>query len=264
LVLALGDTAEFIRLQDQWRLVGGTAVSPFAGVMAGANFTTRPQFDSGKSLATTEFVQRAQGNFAGRFDIAALPATLSVSAAGHRIVLGTSGTLTLPPVSSVPTGAKFYLFNASPGLITVVRQGTDVLSAFASGSVASVALISASNIVITAGNGQWVVEEGLSSLKYSAEFGSYWGGNGYHRLPSGAIEQWGSGVTDANGYVYVTFPIPFPNAVRNVSLTHVGTMCLMHALMGSAAGPSGCTLRVQNSANASQAGWTVWWRAVGN
>jgi hypothetical protein len=264
LVLALGDTAEFIRLQDQWRLIGGTVALRFAGTLSGSHFVTQPQFDSGKSLATTEFVQRGQGNFAGRVDILALPATLNISSAGNRIVINAAGTLTLPPISSVPTGTNFYLYNAFSGVITIVRQGTDVISSFNNGSLASVTLQSASNIVITAGNGQWVVENGVSALKYANEFASLWAGNGYQRLPSGAIEQWGTGVTDANGYVYVTFPIPFPNAPRNIALTHVGSQCLMHALMGAGLGASGCTLRVQNSANASQAGWTVHWRAIGN
>ncbi|CAI8838399.1 phage tail protein [Pseudomonas sp. IT-P260] len=264
LVLALGDTAEFIRLQDQWRLVGGTIALRFAGVMAGENFTTRPLFDNSKALATTEFAQRAQGNFGGRFDIAALPATLSVAAAGQRIVLAASGTLTLPPVNSVPTGTNFFLFNTTPGVVNIVRQGTDLITAMSVNSMTSVPLQSLSTIVITAGNGQWVVESGMSALKYAPEFGSSFGNSGYQRLPSGAIEQWGTGVTDANGYVYVTFPIPFPNAPRNITLTHVGSMCLMHALMGAGLGASGCTLRVQNAAGTAQALWSVQWRAVGN
>jgi hypothetical protein len=264
LVLALGDTAEFIRLQDQWRLVGGSALLRFAGTMSGAHFTTQPQFDNGKALATTEFAQRAQGNFAGRVDIGALPASLTASAAGCRIVLAASGTLTLPPVASVPTGTNFFLFNTTPGVVTIARQDTDLISAMSVNSMTSVTLQSLSTIVITAGNGQWVVEDGMSALKYAPEFASFWGGSGYHRLPSGAIEQWGSGVTDANGYVYVTFPIPFPNAPRNITPMHVGSLCLMHAVMGAGLGAAGCTLRVQNQSGASQAGWTVWWRAVGN
>ncbi|QXZ13069.1 phage tail protein [Pseudomonas sp. AO-1] len=267
LVLALGDTAEFIRLQDQWRLIGGTVALRFAGTMSGAHFSTQPQFDSGKALATTEFAQRAQGNFAGRFDIAALPATLSVAAAGHRIVLAASGTLTLPPVNSVPTGTNFFMFNTTPGVVNIVRQGTDVISAMSVNSLTSVPLQSLSTIVITAGNGQWVVEDGMSALKYAPEFACYtasgMGGNGYQRLPSGAIEQWGSGQTDANGYVYITFPIPFPNGLRNIAPVHVGSLCLMHALMGGSVTTTGCTVRVQNQSGASQVNWTVWWRAIG-
>ncbi|MBY8959143.1 phage tail protein [Pseudomonas sp. MIS38] len=264
LVLALGDTAEFIRLQDQWRLVGGSVLLRFAGTMSGAHFITQPQFDSGKALATTEFVQRALGNFAGRVDIGALPATLSASAAGCRIVLAASGTLTLPLVASVPTGTNFYLFNTTPGVVTITRQGADIISALTVNSQASVTLQSLSTIVITAGNGQWVVESGMSALKYAPEFASSWGGSGYHRLPSGLIEQWGTGMTDANGYVYVTFPIPFPNGLRNIMPMHVGSSCLMHAVMGVGLGATGCTLRLQNQSGAAQANWQTYWRAIGN
>lgn len=264
LVLALGDTAEFIRLQDQWRLVGGSVLLRFAGTMSGAHFITQPQFDSSKALATTEFAQRVQGNFAGRVDIGALPATLSASAAGCRIVLAASGTLTLPLVASVPTGTNFYLFNTTPGVVTIARQGADIISALTVNSQASVTLQSLSTIVITAGNGQWVVESGMSALKYAPEFASSWGGSGYHRLPSGLIEQWGTGMTDANGYVYVTFPIPFPNGLRNIMPMHVGSSCLMHAVMGAGLGATGCTLRLQNQSGAAQANWQTYWRAIGN
>ncbi|WP_052229454.1 gp53-like domain-containing protein [Pseudomonas fluorescens] len=226
--------------------------------------TTAPQFDNDKTLATTEFVQRAQGNFAGRVDIGALPATLSAAAAGHRIVLAASGTLTLPSVNSVPTGTNFFLFNTTPGVVNIARQGTDVISAMSVNSLNSVTLQSLSTILITAGNGQWVVEDGMSSLKYAPEFGSFWAGSGYYRLPSGAIEQWGVGVTDANGYVYVTFPIPFPNLVRNITPMHFGSSALMHAVMDTNYTPTGCRLRVQNAAGAASVGWQVFWRALGN
>ena len=265
LVLALGDTAEFIRLQDQWRLVGGSVLLRFAGTMSGAHFITQPQFDSSKALATTEFAQRAQGNFAGRVDIGALPASLTASAAGCRIVLAASGTLTLPPVASVPTGTNFFLFNTTPGVVTVARQGTDVISAMSVNSMTSIPLPSLSTIKVTAGNGQWVVEDGMAALKYAPEFAcSFSGSNGYQRLPSGAIEQWGMGVTDANGYVYVTYPIPFLNAVRNVTPMHFGSSALMHAVMDTNFTLTGCRIRVQNASGAAAVGWQVFWRALGN
>lgn len=263
LVLALGDTAEFIRLENQWRLVGGTAALAFAGVMAGPNFTTRPQFDTGRALATTEFVQRAQGNFAGRVDIAALPATLSVAAAGHRIVLAASGTLTLPPVASVPTGTNFYLFNTTPGMVTIARQGTDLIGALTGNSLTSVTLQSLSTIVITAGNGQWVVEDGMSALKYAPEFACNNAVAGWVKNPSGLIEQWGVGTTDANGQVYVSFPLAFSGAgVRNVSLLHQGGLPVMACVVAGTLNNSGCTLRVAQ-ASGGQAGWSVLWRVIG-
>lgn len=264
LVLALGDTAEFIRLQDQWRLVGGSVLLRFAGTMGGAHFVTQPQFDSGKALATTEFAQRAQGNFAGRVDIGALPASLTASAAGCRIVLAASGTLTMPPVASVPTGTKFFLFNTTPGVVTIARQGADVISAMSVNSMTSVTLQSLSTIEITAGNGQWVVESGMSALKYAPEFGGSWAASGYQKLPSGFIDQWGTGSTDASGNIYVTFQTAFPNAARNVIAFHTGTAGIMGCVVFGSLTKSGCTLRFQNQSGAAQAGWTVYWRASGD
>jgi hypothetical protein len=38
-------------------------------------------------------------------------------------------------------------------------------------------------------------------------------GNGYQKLPSGVIIQWGAATTPAGGALLVNFPIPFPNSV---------------------------------------------------
>ncbi|WP_445707321.1 gp53-like domain-containing protein, partial [Burkholderia thailandensis] len=48
------------------------------------------------------------------------------------------------------------------------------------------------------------------------------GGAGYERSPTGRIEQWGQGATDANGEVSIVFPKRFPNACFNVAANHVG------------------------------------------
>lgn len=262
-VLALGDTAEFIRLQDQWRLVGGSVLLRFAGTMSGAHFITQPQFDSSKALATTEFVQRSQGNFSGQTTINTSATTLTAAMAGRRIVGALAGTWTLPLLTASPVGSKFYIQNSSSGDIVVNRQGTDIIVALAK-TVNSVIIPMGSSGVLVCGETNWVFEEGAAALKYSTEFASSISGSGWAKNANGLIEQWGTGVTDANGYVYITFPIPFPNAPRNLSLTHVGSQCLMHALMGAGLGATGCTLRVQNAAGGAQAGWTVWWRAGGN
>jgi hypothetical protein len=263
LVLSLGDTAEFIRLQDQWRLIGGTAALRFAGTLSGAHFFTQPQFDSSKSMATTEFVQRAQGNFSGQTTINTSATTLTPTMAGRRIVGSLAGTWTLPLLTASPVGSKYYIQNSSSGDIVVSRQGTDTIVALAK-TVNSVIIPMGSSGVLVCGETNWVFEEGVAALKYSTEFASSISGAGWAKNANGLIEQWGTGVTDANGYVYVTFPIPFPNAPRNITLTHVGSMSLMHALMGAGLGATGCRLRVQNAAGTSDPNWTVHWRAIGN
>lgn len=224
---------------------------------------TPAQFDNSLKISTTEFAQRAQGNFAGRVDIAALPATLSATAAGNRIVLAASGTLTLPLVSSVPTGTNFFLFNTTPGVVNIARQGTDLISAMSVNSMTSVTLQSLSTIQITAGNGQWVVEGGMSALKYAPEFACSSGVTGWVKNPSGLIEQWGQGKTDVNGQVYVSFPLAFTGAgVRNISLLHQGGLPVMSCVVAGSVTNTGCTLRVAQ-ASGGQADWSVQWRVIG-
>jgi hypothetical protein len=265
LVLALGDTAKFIRLQDQWLLVGGTVALRFAGTMSGPNFVTAPKFDNSQRLATTEFAQRAQGSYADSVSYSG-NTTLTAADVGRLVAIGgVSATVTLPDAGPVPMGAVItVLASTTAGLTIQAKAGQSLVSL--SSVAGPLAVLPASMSVlrrINDGTG-WVLEDGDSALKYSPHFASSIAGAGWAKRPDGLIEQWGSGVTDANGYVYVTFPIPFPTALRNVMPMHVGGLCLMHAVMGEGLGKTGCTLRVQNSANASSVNWTVWWRAIGN
>ncbi|WP_425439655.1 MULTISPECIES: gp53-like domain-containing protein [Pseudomonas] len=46
------------------------------------------------------------------------------------------------------------------------------------------------------------------------------------------MEQWGVGTTDANGDVYITFPISFPTAFSSLVATHVGGDGAMVILVG--------------------------------
>lgn len=49
--------------------------------------------------------------------------------------------------------------------------------------------------------------------------------NGYQKLPGGLIIQWATELAPSNtgGWIFVTFPIAFPNACLNISLTTVAT-----------------------------------------
>jgi len=51
--------------------------------------------------------------------------------------------------------------------------------------------------------------------------------NGYQKLPTGLIIQWGRGLTtsDSNGIASFTFPIAFPNACFQVVAVDVGDAC---------------------------------------
>jgi hypothetical protein len=62
--------------------------------------------------------------------------------------------------------------------------------------------------------GVWAVTSGSSVLGYTAAFGSLKSANGYQKLPSGVIIQWGATMlTVANSWQPVTLPMALPNAV---------------------------------------------------
>lgn len=195
-----------------WTLEGGGGALKYSPIMSGAHWITAPQFDSGKTLATTEFVQRALGNFGGQTNIVTLPASLTPAMAGRRIVVTGPGALTLPSLSASPVGSKFYILNIGTGDVTVNRQGTDTIVALAKTST-SITVQSASNVVVTCGDNNYVIEEGASSLKYSNEFSALLSPNGYQKLPSGLIIQWMTAqFSKAALTTPFNLPIAFPNA----------------------------------------------------
>jgi hypothetical protein len=216
LVLALGDTAEFIRLQDQWRLIGGTTAIRFAGTMSGSNFVTPPKFDNSLRLATTEFVQRAQGSYADSIAYNG-NTTLTTADVGRLVAIGgTSATLTLPDASAVPLGALIsVLASTTVGLTIQAKAGQSVVTL---SSVSGPLLVAPSTMSVLRrlndGTG-WVLEDGDAALKYSPLFEARSGGTGYQKLPSGTIIQRGTGTT-TNGTGSVTFPVAFPTACRQV------------------------------------------------
>jgi hypothetical protein len=264
LVLALGDTAEFIRLQDQWRLIGGTAALRFAGTLSGPYYVTQPQFDSGKSPATTEFVKRMGVEWSS-FNAISVSTVLSVASVGGAVSAASSTpiSLTLPPTGLVVQGAMVMVLSAGSGAVTLQLSSGDLLTNVSGVSV-SVVLGQGDTALLTRVSNEWRLIAGTVALRHSAAFASSLSNIGYAKRPDGLIEQWGVGVTDANGYVYVTYPIPFPNGVRNVTPMHFGSSALMHAVMDTNYTMAGCKLRVQNAAGAASAGWQVFWRALGN
>ncbi|MBV4475229.1 phage tail protein [Pseudomonas botevensis] len=263
--LAIGDTAEFIRTSDQWRLIGGTLVLRYAGVMAGENFQTRPQFDNSKALATTEFAQRSQGSYAGSTIYTGSTSTMTSADVGKlTVVNGTTATLVLPDAGPCPVGSLLPVLASTTVGLTVQAKGSQTLLTL-SGLTGPIALQPSSMAVfrrLNDGTG-WVLEGGDSALKYSPLFAASSGGvAGYSKSPSGRIDQWGQGTTDANGNVYVSFQTAFPNGVRSIMLLHSGGQPVMGCVVAETITKTGCTLKIAQPANA-QASWSVFWLAIG-
>lgn len=170
LTLGLGDTAEFVRLDAQWRLIGGTMALKYGAVMTGPYWTTQPLFDNTKSIATTEYVARASGNYRG-FTSLTSATTLTTAAVGTLVTTIGAFTITLPAVSALPAGGAIHFRNIGSGVVTVVCVGGDSINSGA-GQITSIDLQVGATLELT-GNGAsawWAA--GSAQLQYSRVFGA--------------------------------------------------------------------------------------------
>ncbi|AZD27958.1 phage tail protein [Pseudomonas chlororaphis] len=265
IALSLGDTAEFIRIGTLWRLIGGTVALKYAAVMSGPNWNTPPKLDNSKSLATTEFVQRALGSFTSSFALGVGDVTLTAVHVGARIEKSGVGTITLPKASLLPRGASILITTTSGAGTTVslAVQAGDSLALNNMAVTTPYAMSAGSDILLIVEDSVWRAHASLECLRTSPLFACSSGAVGYQRLPSGAIDQWGTGITDASGYGYITFPVAFPTAMRNLNVLHAGSMGVMTCLVGGSATKTGVTIRLQNVSGNSAPDWTFYWRALG-
>ncbi|AJO77660.1 phage tail protein [Pseudomonas sp. MRSN 12121] len=178
---------------------------------------TPPLFDSSKSLATTEFVARSAGSFGGSISIAA-SRVLTVSDIGKRLELATGVTVTLPATESVPNGAA-VLISAGPQSTTsrVTVAAGDQLAMSNLAVTVPYTLSPGGDFIAIRESGVWRCHFGSETLRTASIFAASLGGNGYQKLPSGLILQWGYRTTSALSTNYtadaVTFPIVFPTAI---------------------------------------------------
>lgn len=175
-------------------------------------FSTPPQFDTGKAVATPEFVQRALGNHANARSITD---TTQLTAADMGCAFGLGGstayTVTLPEVSSVPDGATLSFHCLSNSVITIAsKTGTQICPQGA--YLSSITLNGGESAQFVKGYGIWTVH-GTASLKYSNAFSLQLASTGYQKLPSGLILQWVVGGSDANGIMSLSLPVRFQTAI---------------------------------------------------
>ncbi|MGE7959090.1 gp53-like domain-containing protein [Pseudomonas sp. NPDC089530] len=175
-------------------------------------FSTPPRFDVSRSVATPEFVQRALGNYSSARGIAESTQLTSADIGCSIGLGGTSAyTVTLPDVSTVPNGATISLHCRNSAQVTVASKNGAQISpqgAF----LDSIVMTSGENAHLVRESGVWTVY-GTASLKYSALYGAQLSTAGYQKYPSGFIEQWVLGGSDANGVMSLSLPIKFPNAI---------------------------------------------------
>jgi hypothetical protein len=250
-----------------WTLEGGDGALKYSSMLTGPNWVTPPLFDSGKSFATTEFVQKALNGYSS-FQVISASRNLALGDIGALLWFNSVGSYTLnllaPSVMGVPnTGASFTVFCTSVGG-TIAASGGATIQDQSGGLSTSYAMkLGQSAKFVATGPSQWTVLEATSSLGKNADFNGSFGANGYQKLPSGYIEQWGTAVTDASGKAYVSFTTAFPNALLNITPVHVGSLALMSCVMSGSQSKTGCTLLLQNQSGAGAINWVMYWRAIG-
>jgi hypothetical protein len=175
-------------------------------IRSSALFQTQPKFTSTKAGATTEFVQQALGSLAG-YSAYTTNTVLKAADVGKYIYAGASNiTLTLPDLASLPAGSKLYIQTGSgSNNVTIASVNGSIAGPNGNVSVTPNLVLSAGVATELISSGQtWIAVGGTGLVSLSV--------NGYEKLPSGLIRQWGTVVTTPSGAA-VTFPIVFPNAV---------------------------------------------------
>ncbi len=173
---------------------------------------TTQQFDNDTSVATTAFVQRAIGNMASVLYVSS--ATILTAADTGKYVLASGGAgynLTLPAISSVVEGATLQVGSSVAGLLVLQVQGGDKIYPLTGGLMTSFAMGPGENVFLIKSGGSWIIGSGTASNAISNGFGASLAANGYQRLPSGLIMQWGM-LTATPAGVTVTLPIAFPTS----------------------------------------------------
>lgn len=188
---------------------------------------TAPQFDATKKLATDEFVQRALGNFSSVIQASGLGATIlldntyvgKVLAHGDPVDIN----VTMPPLSGVSMGGSVHLHNTSSKKITLVASGSDLLTADGQ-IISSVILLTGDTLTLYKATGLHWFMYGSAVRGEEPGFKSSLVSNGYQKLPSGLIIQWGTTVApvataNVNSTKAMLYPIPFPITAMAVYAT---------------------------------------------
>lgn len=226
-------------------------------------FVTAPQFDKGKTVATTEFVARAGLQFSGFISYPTSTALTMANVGGVASFASTTPiTATLPTINGITHASTLHVINAGNGVLTINPAANEQIET-CNGTIGSLKLgLGDSACLIKLAN-QWRLYGGSVSDRYATAHSGINGNVGYQRFASGNIDQWGVGTTDAKGEVDITFPISFPTAFSSVVATHAGGDGAMVILIAGSGKQQGCKLKVRDFGGNVAAGWGINYFAKG-
>lgn len=241
----------------------GWILASFAAITGNASqlfrASTPSQFDASSYVATMAALQRALGNRQGVVEIIASIGLTAGDVGKSVFFVGTGAVATMPALSSVPLGAEVEFFGISSGNNTVLASGTDVFYVN-NITVTSLTIGQGGSLRLVKRTGGWAAVSGSSQLyAASKEFGSSLAANGYQKLPSGLIEQWGYTACTTTATL-VTFPIAFPNALFALTFGNYGNASGVNPVSSDATAANKTSFNIYSNS----AGDYTWWRAVGN
>ncbi|MGO4322715.1 phage tail protein [Pseudomonas sp. KB_12] len=214
-------------------------------VLVNPTANTPVLFDNTKSIATTEYVMRAAGNYRG-FTSLTSASTLTASAIGTLVTTIGAFTITLPTVNVLPAGGAIHFRNIGSGVVTVVCAAADNINSGA-GQITSIELQVGATLELTANGASAWWAAGTAQLQYSRVFGLTPARFDNSKLL--ATTEWSKTKGFELGGVYV-----FTAALTGIP-AHIGGM--VHAYGAGPASYSipdsmangvlpGCTIRLQN------------------
>ena len=222
LAAALGNDANFAATVTNALALKAPLASP--ALTGNPTAPTQAQFDADTSLATTAFVQRSLGNYQG--EVYYTGGAIALADVGKTIGVGTltpgGVTITLPSIAGLPFGAALPITSYGSSFpVTLAANGTDKIRYGDLNDLSSIVLNDGdSATLIKNSEGKWVVVAGTMAMRSSkGDFAKSLSANGYQKLPSGLIIQWGSVLTAADGTTTWVFPIAFPSNTYAVLAT---------------------------------------------
>ncbi|WEJ72833.1 phage tail protein [Pseudomonas sp. PSE14] len=223
---------------------------------------TPVQFDNDTSLATTEFVQRALGSFAG-YGVIVASRTMTAADVGKALYVGVNNlTFTMPTPNSLglPLGASVTIFTTGESLSIVPGAGATINHISMGGTALIRVAFGQSITLVAVTSTTWQSLQSTCGLGSNADFVSNQQSNGYQKLPGGLIIQWGMANVAANNVpTDQTLPIAWPNGMLQATASWVATSP-PNGSIGTAA-PDKTKISLFNSY--SSAALNVRWIAIG-
>ncbi|KVN24455.1 hypothetical protein WJ63_19030 [Burkholderia pyrrocinia] len=226
---------------------------------------TSQQFDSSTKLATTAFVQRALGSFQTSVNLPVGSTNGAAADIGKYFTqqAAAAATYALPSTEGLPQGAAIAFKVTSNFPLTISCNGGDLISANGQ-TVSSLTLGTGDDVILVCPQKGYWFASGSAVVGQSSKFAALLTTNGYQKLPSGLIVQWGrlEVAIGASASANQLFPAAFPKAVLSVTGIPIQTSVWTATRPSVGLDANKSMLTVWNNSSDSVTPY-IWWIAIG-